>query len=324
MNASGVALLADIGGTHARFAIAEAGRTPAAPLALATADYSDFAEALADYRRRTGLAGAIAGAAVCVAGPVIAGRATLTNCDWELCVSRIREAVGGGECALVNDFTAVALSLTSLDEGALRKLGGGEAEDGAPKAVLGPGTGLGVSGLVRDARGGYAPVEGEGGHVDLAAANARERDILAWLQERHGHVSAERVLSGPGLRALYAALAALDGDEGVDIPASEEIARLAQRAGSPLAVEAVALFTAWLGAVAGDLALTLGARGGLYVAGGIVREWGTRFDAAAFRARFEAKGRFRSYLEEIPAWAITDPYPAFKGLLALTRGWGAR
>jgi glucokinase len=161
------------------------------------------------------------------------------------------------------------------------------------------------------------PISGEGGHVDLAPADARELEILARLYERFEHVSAERVLSGPGLGTLHAVLAELAGMREPNPLPPQEVSRLAVTGESPVAVDAVALFTRWLGSVAGDVALTLGARGGVYLAGGIVTHWGGDFDAALFRQGFEAKGRFRDYMERIPAWRITNPFPAFKGLATL-------
>lgn len=309
------ALLADIGGTHARFALLGSGDLE--PFVFETADYADFQAAFDAYRRRAGITGSFTKAAVCVAGPVSEAGAELTNCDWKLTVATIREATDAEAAVLVNDFTAVALSLQALGSADLRKLGGGQPVPGAARAVLGPGTGLGVSGLIPDGRGGFAPLSGEGGHVDLAPTTAREIEILVALLERYGHVSAERVLSGPGLQTIYETLAALDGEHGPALLEPEEIAGSARAKESPIAIETIALFTGWLGSVAGDLALTLGARGGVYIAGGIVNRWGEMFDTALFRQRFEAKGRFQAYLARIPTWLITDPHAAFKGLAHL-------
>lgn len=317
MKTSGHSLLADIGGTHARFSTIDPGRKIIEPVVLETAEFSHFRAALEAYRGQAGIRGSFAKAAVCAAGPVSGECASLTNCDWDLTLAAIREAIGGGEAVLVNDFTAVALSLTELGAGGVHKLGGGEPIADAARAVLGPGTGLGVSGLVSDGRGGFVPVSGEGGHVNLAASDAREMEVLARLQAMFEHVSAERVLSGPGLENLYRVLAGMAGGGEVEAPRPEDIARLAASGESAIAAETVSLFTRWLGSVAGDVALTLGARGGVYLAGGIVTRWGDDFDTALFRQGFEAKGRFRDYLARIPTWLITDPHPAFKGLATL-------
>ena len=183
----------------------------------------------------------------------------------------------------------------------------------AARAVIAPGTGLGVSGLVPVGAVGFAAVEGEGGHRTLAAQSPREWAIVNALAERFGHASAERALSGPGIEALYRAVASIDGvPEGRDRTAAE-IAHDAFTRSDPIAEEAIATFTGFLGSVAGDLALTLGARGGVYLAGGIVPEWGGRFDAARFLDRFRAKGRFRDYLSAVPVHVVTHPHPALAG-----------
>ena len=191
---------------------------------------------------------------------------------------------------------------------------GADGPDGrAAMAVIAPGTGLGVSGLVPDGAGGFAAVEGEGGHRTLAAQSPREWAIVDALAERFGHASAERALSGPGIEALYRAVASIGGVSCRGDRTAAEIAHDAFTRSDPVAVEAVATFTGFLGSVAGDLALTLGARGGVYLAGGIVPGWGGRFDAARFLDRFRAKGRFRGYLDAVPVRVVTHPYPALAG-----------
>ena len=191
---------------------------------------------------------------------------------------------------------------------------GADGTDGrAAMAVIAPGTGLGVSGLVPDGAGGFAAVEGEGGHRTLAAQSPREWAIVNALAERFGHASAERALSGPGIEALYRAVASIDGVSCRGDRTAAEIAHDAFTRSDPVAVEAVATFTGFLGSVAGDLALTLGASGGVYLAGGIVPGWGGRFDAARFLDRFRAKGRFRGYLDAVPVRVVTHPYPALAG-----------
>jgi glucokinase len=184
-----------------------------------------------------------------------------------------------------------------------------------PIGILGPGSGLGVSGLV-PAAGAWTPLAGEGGHVTMPPATERESAILGLMRRRFDHVSAERVLCGPGLVNLYAAIAELDG-----VPAASytpaQIADPAQGAADPRCRETVETFCAMLGTVAGNLALTLGARGGVYIAGGIVPKLGPAFDMSQFRNRFEAKGRFRAYLAAVPTYVITHPVPAFVGLAGL-------
>jgi glucokinase len=220
---------------------------------------------------------------------------------------------------MVNDFAANALAVPALavrDRVAIpprRK-----AVAGAPVVVLGPGSGLGVCALVPDGRGGLAPVVGEGGHATMAPVDRREADVLAWLRDQPellGHISAERALSGPGLVNLYRALCALDGTT-----PRHEVAEHVTTATDPHAAEAVAMFCAMLGTVAGNLALTFGARGGVYIAGGIVPKLGAaRLRRSAFRERFEAKGRFRAYLAAMPTYLITHRVPALLGLARLLK-----
>ncbi|MBV9815222.1 MAG: glucokinase, partial [Alphaproteobacteria bacterium] len=216
---------------------------------------------------------------------------------------------------VINDFTALALALPRLSAGDRQPVGGGAAAAGAPIGVLGPGSGLGVSGLVPSGVGWIA-LTGEGGHATMAAASDREGAVLDHMRRHFAHVSAERTLSGPGLVNLYNSLAAIDGVPAKNYSAAQ-ITDLAMRAEDPLCVETTTMFCAMLGTIAGNLALTLGARGGVYIGGGIVPKLGQTFIASPFRARFEAKGRFRAYLEAIPTFVVTHPLPAFLGCAAL-------
>lgn len=308
---SAAALVADIGGTHARFALVRDGALQQ-PRVLATADFADLASAL-QHALETLNAPQLEGVAACAAGPPRDGAIRLTNCPWEVRESALAQAVDGGPVILVNDFTAQAAALGALRASQLRPLGRGTALPGAPRAVIGPGTGLGVSAAL-PGPAGDTYVTGEGGHVSLAAADAREDQILARLRERFGHVSAERVLSGQGLVNLYCAM---HPEQARPAPSrGEEVAALA-RAGDEPARACLRQFCCWLGAVAGDVALTFGARGGVYLTGGILPAWGTLFDEPAFRRRFEAKGRHAEYLAGIPTSLITAPYPALAGLARL-------
>ena len=315
-------LVADIGGTHARFALAAVtgAEIEVGPVSLwLTATHDSLESALHAFLDQEG-APKLDGAAVCAAGPVEGtgpdARIAMTNTPWKLTAGDIAAACGVGEALLVNDFTAVALAVPALGDGDFRQVGGGTpgpASLSGPVGVLGPGTGLGVSSLV-PASGDHVVLPGEGGHVDLAPGNDREISVLFQLMQEFGHVSAERVLSGPGLEVLYRALASLDGAALGALPTAMDIARRARTGDDPLSSETVFLFCGWLGAVAGDLALTLGATGGIYLAGGILPRWGGLFDEARFRHRFEAKGRFHSYMARIPTYLITRDDPALLGL----------
>ena len=236
----------------------------------------------------------------------------MTNHHWTFSLLGLQSALGVDRCLVLNDFVAIAAALPALKAGDSRRIGGGDAVPGAPMAVLGPGTGLGVAGLVRGPAGSAIGIAGEGGHVTLAASTAREAAVLAQLQDRFGHASAERAVSGPGLLNLYEALCAIDGLPRLALQPDDITSRaLANR--DPVCSEALNLFGGFLGSVAGNLALTLGARGGIYIGGGIVPRLGTAFDTLPFRQRFEDKGRFRGYLERIPTAVITMPSPALYG-----------
>jgi glucokinase len=256
-----------------------------------------------------------AAAAFSVAGIVMDGRAEMTNVDWVMEEGALARTLGVSRVRILNDFTAAALGIPHLKASDLVKIGGGNPRADAPKAILG--TGLGVGGLVPDGQGQFIPLSGEGGHVDLAASNARELAVLEYLLNSGGHVSAERVLCGEGLENLYWILAALDGEKDVRSLTAAEIAEAAREGRDARARETIALFTGWLGAVAGNLALTLGAHGGVYLAGGILPRWGALFDAKVFRARFEDKGRMKVFLAPMPVYLVTAPDLALRGLAAL-------
>jgi glucokinase len=314
---AGPALVADIGGTNVRFAIVNGDGRPSDIVRLSCADFAGPAEAVTHYLART--AATVDRGAFAIAAPVSGDDVAMTNHPWRFSVEALRQALGFRAFHVVNDFEAIALSLPHLAADDLNSIGGGEAVAEAAKAVLGPGTGLGVSGLIPDGRGGWSAICGEGGHVDLAPGNPREAAVLANLWETQPHVSLERVLSGPGLVNLYTSLCVLDGRlaKAVDLPPSDVVALAAE--GNAQAAEAAAMFSGLLGAAAGNLALTLGARGGVYLAGGVTAAMGAQFDKALFRRRFAEKGRFQAYLAPIPTYLITAPDPAFIGLAALLR-----
>ena len=307
-------LLADVGGTNTRCALQSGNGPPQFIQPLRNDDFEDLQSVLEKYVAETRPDSPPAHAAICVAAPVSGDHIRLTNRGWEFSINGLRDALGLKYLAVINDFTAVARSLPLLGAGDLRQVGSGRAEPGEALAVLGPGTGLGVSGLI-PADGSWAAIQGEGGHVTLAASDAREATVLELLRGQYGHVSAERVLSGRGLVSLYGALAELEGRD-VETPDPAGVTARC-RDGEPLAVSAVNLFSAMLGTVAANLALTLGARGGVYIAGGVVPNLGDCFGDALFRARFEEKGRYREYLGHIPTYVVTAPYPALRGLQAV-------
>lgn len=307
-------LVADIGGTRTRVARLGPDGAIARLVELPSGEFRDLASALRASADRLGVrsaAGAPVEAAVAVAAPVTSDAVALTNVGWRFSVEATRRELALDRLVVLNDFEALARALPELGAADLEELRPGVAAPAAPLALLGPGTGLGVSGLI-PAGAGWVPLRGEGGHRDLAAGGEREWRILAALAARFGHASAERALSGPGLVSLYETICALDG---LPLEASEprDVVRRALDGACAASAEAARLFSSWLGAVAGDLVLTLGARGGLYLGGGVLARMGPAFDRGRFLERFEAKGRFAAYLRPVPIRRIVSTQAALVG-----------
>lgn len=313
-NASTTWLVGDIGGTNARFGLVSPDGSLLHSRVLADADYPGIAEAIDAYLADRGGLPRPRRGAIAIASPVAGDEVRMTNHPWTFSISGLRGRLGFSRLQVLNDFTAQALALPLLKDGDRTVIGGGKAEAGAPIGVLGPGSGLGVSGLI-PAGNKWLPLTGEGGHATMAPYTDRESAALSALRRHLDHISAERVLSGPGLVNLYNALAEIDG-----VPAQQytaaQITDAATGRDDPRCGEATEMFCAMLGTVAGNLALTLGARGGVYIGGGIVPRLGERFAASQFRERFEAKGRFRVYLGAIPTYVVTHQLPAFLGCAA--------
>ncbi len=324
---SGPRLLADIGGTNARFGW-QAG--PGAPIeqvqVLRVADHPSLQHALRAYLDALGAAHPVTAAALALANPVTGDEVRMTNHHWAFSQAALQAEFGWRTLRVLNDFAALALAVPHLSPDDLRQVGGsGSAEPGAAIGLIGPGTGLGVAGLLPDPRGGWLPIASEGGHVTLPAATPRERLVADGLARRHdGHASAERALSGPGLLDTFELLCEADGAGTAGLDRAAAVAEAALQRRHPQAEEALHLFCALLGSVAGNLALTLGARGGVYIGGGIVPRLGTWFDEqSSFRERFEDKGRFRGYLASIPVWVITARQsPALMGAARALDGAG--
>ena len=306
-------LVADIGGTNARFARIDAAGRPYAEQSLPAADFPGLAAAAEAYLASSG-GSRPARAAVAVATPVAGDWIQFTNSDWSFSTEAARRKLGLERLIVLNDFTALALALPLLQPDERRAVGGGEAVPETSIGLIGPGTGLGVSGLVWSGSR-WLPLQAEGGHATFAAADEREWAVSRVLRRRFGHVSPERLLSGPGLVNLYTALAELEGWPAEPLePADITDRGLADACHH--CRDVLDLFCAALGTAAGNLAITLGALGGVYIGGGIVPRLGEFFDRSAFRARFEAKGRFSGYLAAIPTWVITAANPALRGVAA--------
>ena len=312
-------LIADIGGTNARFAlITPNDKTPTQEQVYPCADYPDPAGAIEHYLSQVGGVRPKE-AALALATPITGDRLKMTNHVWSFSLEETRQKLDLDRLLALNDFTAQAMAMPHLDPRDVHQVGGGEPEPALPKGVIGPGTGLGVSGLV-PAGGQWIPLQGEGGHVSFSPASEREIEILKIVRGQFTHVSAERLVSGSlGLGSknqagsLYHAVAILHGVEPEPLSAAEIVER-AKNGTSPVCVEVLETFCAMLGTAAGNLALTLGARGGVYIGGGIVPRLGEFFDNSLFRQRFESKGRFVKYLSGIPTYVIKAKNPAFLGV----------
>lgn len=306
------ALLADIGGTNARFALLSDGRIgPPAILPVAGFGTPGAAMEAALAQLSPGLP--IDHAVLALAGPVTGDTASLTNAPWRFDAAAIAARFGLARTRLVNDFQALAHALPHLPPTDLVPVGGGSADPTAPMLVLGPGTGLGCAALVPTPSGPMV-VPTEGGHAGLAPTDAAEDAVIAGLRARCGRAGAEEALSGRGIANLHAVVAGL---RGADVPERDAASVVSAAGECPVAAEALRHFLGLLAGFAGDVALAWGARGGVYLAGGILPRLVATLDRAAFRARFEDKAPMADWMRGVPLFIVTHPAPAFPGLAAL-------
>jgi glucokinase len=304
--------MADIGATTTRCALLDDKGQEQAPEIFDNADFTGVVGVLRVYLDHRRASDRPTRAALAVAAPIGGDEVQMINIGWRFSQGDLKQELGLKRLQVVNDFAAIAWALPQLTPADVTQIGGGESVPRTTLATLGPGSGLGVSALVPTSDG-WAVMTGEGGHVAMPAATREEQDVIALLRDRFdGHCSAERVLSGPGLVNLYVTLAELAG-RGRPTVTPEDVTHLAKQ-GEPLARKTLAMFFSMLATVAANLALTAGARGGVYIAGGIVPRLVDALRKSEFRARFEAKGRYRPYLAAIPTHVITAPLPAFRGL----------
>ena len=310
-------LIADIGGTNARFALVDEGSTtPQHERTLSCANYRTLIDAVLAYLEDASQEMPET-ASLAIATPVSNDRVVMTNHVWDLSLEETRKTLGLKSLKVLNDYTALALALPYLDKDDLHQVGGGTGVDKQTMAVLGPGTGLGVSGAIY-AGDYWLPLQSEGGHASYGPLNEREAAVIEVIRKHRDHISAESLVSGPGLVLLYESIAKCDGVEH-ELLSPEQIASKALRKSNASAEEAVSMLCGILGSIAGNLALTLGARGGVFVGGGIVPKLGDYFDSSPFRTRFESKGRFSKYLSEIPTQVINSKYPALIGAAVAVR-----
>ena len=312
-------LVADVGGTNARFGwVGDASLKVTRVQTLSVADHLGPAEAASAYLQGLALGPGPSPAAPrrsawALATALDGDWVELTNGHWRFSRRALKQSLGLEDLRLLNDFEALALSLPHLQPSQLRAHGALPRAQGM-LAVIGPGTGLGVAGVVHTAQGWQA-LPGEGGHATLAATDDDEAAVLAEVRRHFHHVSAERLLSGIGLPVLHRAVCALARQATPDLNA-QQIVEAGLNGADPACQRTLDLFCALLGSFAGNVALTLGARGGVYIGGGIVPRLGERFFQSSFREKFEAKGRFRGYLADIPTALITDTLAALTGAAA--------
>lgn len=307
-------LLADIGGTNARFALIDGGEV--GPVEhVKVADFASVRDAVADVLIRNPKGAAVTAAVLAVAGPVTNNRCVMTNSHWVIDGAELRSAFGLEAVHVLNDFEVMAWSLPALAPADLFPLATQSGLAGEPMLVLGPGTGFGVSCLI-ERHGVRLAVITEAGHATLPAETDHEERVIHRMRERLGHVSIERgALSGAGMQHLHEALADVDGVQAPKRDAAA-ITKAALDGSCALSRATLDMFCAILGSVAGNLAVTFAARGGVFVGGGIVPRFPEFLASSAFRTRFESKGRFRDYLHNIPTSIIVKADASFIGLKA--------
>jgi glucokinase len=310
-------LIGDIGGTNARFAvIMDAGSEAGEPQIVQTANFPTIDDAI----RSTvidRLSVQPRSAVIAVAGPVNGDAIPLTNCPWVVRPNGMFASVGLHDIVILNDFEAQALAVVALDDEYLEQIGGGAPEPNAGRVVLGPGTGLGVAGLIHSG-GKWIPVPGEGGHMDIGPRTPRDYQIFPHIETIEGRVSGEQILCGRGLVNTYRAVARADGKTSrFTTPA--EVTKAALDKTDATAEEALALFVTCLGRTAGDLALVFKSRGGVFLTGGIAQKIVPALKAGNFRATFEDKAPHSEWMATIPAYVITHPLAALSGLAAYSR-----
>lgn len=316
---SGYGLVADIGGTNARFALVELAPQASIELLavhkLACSDYPSLPQAIRDYCQRVGVqASAVRQATVAVAGPVDGDWFEMTNNPWAFSIRAMQQELGLARFTAINDFTAVAWAITRVKAGDYAAIGGGKPAPDSPVGVIGPGTGLGMGGLI-PCGGKWHTLNSEGGHSNFAPTNDLEIEIFKILYRKYNRVSNERILSGPGLEEVYQAIARIEGRT-VEPRTAASITEAAVSGADPLSVTTLSNFCAVLGSLAGDLALVLGAKAGVYMGGGIVPRFIDFLEQSPFRKRFEAKGRFSAYNAGIPTRVLTLDDPGLLGAAA--------
>lgn len=310
-------LIGDIGGTNARFALViDSYAEPKVFPTVQTADFATIDEAIqVSVLDKTSIQPV--SAVFAVAGPVEGEAIDLTNCDWVVRPREMGKSLGLSDIVVLNDFEAQALAVVALDEQHIEKIGGGSGDENASRVVLGPGTGLGVAGLVH-ARHTWIPVPGEGGHVDIGPQSERDYAVFPHIEKIDGRLSAEQLLCGRGLVNIYRAVCKTDSKTG-SFSSPAEITSAALDGNDAIAGETLRIFMTVLGRVAGDLALIFMSRGGVFLTGGIAQKIVPLLKNGTFRSAFEDKAPHSALLKAMPAFVITHPLAALTGLAAFAR-----
>ena len=306
-----LALVGDIGGTNARFGLLELGSMDVRDVEVMKGDdFHTLESVITYYLERRGIT-ELAAAAVDVAGPVDREEVRLTNRPWVFSVESLRKAAHAKRFRLLNDFEALAWSLPHIAKADLVQLGGEAKDEPLVKVVLGPGTGLGGAALTPTPSGGWLPIAGEMGHQTLCIVTAEEMALKDKLVGKDKFAEIEDVLTGPGMLALYNVIA-----EKPVATTPEQVMKSGLAGTDAAAEKTLHHFMTFLVRLAGDMAMALQARGGVYLAGGIAPSLVEKLKAPQYRAVFEEKGRLSDHMKTIPLYVITDPFPAFKGCAA--------
>lgn len=315
INTGETLLVADIGGTNARFALVVSGEKRLSQfMNLPTRDYSGIVPAACEYLGQLSCE-LPSRACIAVACPVWGDTVSLTNNDWSFSIDEVRQSLKMGQLMVVNDFKALAAGVPLLSADERVQIGNGSPIPDRPISVIGPGTGLGVATIVPDG-GRHFVLDGEGGHVGFAPGNEREIEILRLLSRQFGRVSTERILSGEGMATLYRVLAKIDGVDSITLAAADIIEQAKSNSCSRC-LETVSIFCAILGSFAGDTAMTLSSQGGVFIGGGIVPRIVELIKDSPFRARFESKGRTSSFIKNVPTYLISTEHTALTGAASL-------
>ena len=310
-------LIGDIGGTNARFAILKDSHSDPVFFPVISTEVCESLDEAIQLAVLDQTSVHPSSALLAVAGMVAGDQIELTNRGWTIQPQQMLETLRLESIIVINDFEAQALAVLSLPPDDMEQIGGGDADENAPCAVLGPGTGLGVAGLVQ-MNGAWIPIAGEGGHVDIGPRTDRENAIFKYLESADGRISAEQVLSGRGILNLYRAICQADGSSpSMSSPAEISTAALANE--NAEATEALELFAVLLGRVAGDMALIFKSSGGVYLTGGIARKILPALQSGAFREAFEDKAPHREFLAGVQVKVVMHPLAALVGIANFAR-----